>query len=232
MGEKILSELDRIGVRVTSLLVVPDYHHEGAVGLDRQFVQWLRNLQSEGHEIVIHGYFHERTRQRGDSLTQRFFTRIYTQDEGEFFDLDYDTALRRIARGRDEFHAAGLNPQGFIAPAWLLGREGERAARDAGMEYTTRLGSIRDLRSGEDFLTRSLVYSVRNAWRRRASLLWNAALGQVARHNEVLRVSIHPLDYSYPEIWRQIRGFLQGVMSERSPTTYRDWIAEWRLGKE
>jgi uncharacterized protein len=230
--EKMVAELVRKGVGTTSLLVVPDYHHEGPVSKDPAFIAWLRNLQAEGHEIVIHGYFHERPRRPGESLSQRFLTRVYTQDEGEFFDLDYETALQRINTGRDQFHAAGLNPHGFIAPAWLLGSEAERAARDAGMEYTTRLNSIRDLRFTEDFPTRSLVYSVRNGWRRQASLLWNAALNQFSRHNEVLRLSIHPVDYSHPAIWSQICRFIDRAVPRRTPTTYRDWVADWRLQRD
>src|SRR4030095_4394360 len=56
----IISELARRGVNVCSLLVVPDYHHQGLFTKNQQFVSWLRNLEADGHEIVIHGYFHER----------------------------------------------------------------------------------------------------------------------------------------------------------------------------
>src|SRR6185503_8889753 len=130
----------------------------------------------QGHEIVIHGYFHERPRQEGENLGEKFFTRLYTRDEGEFYDLDYDEAFRRITRARDEFARAGLTPRGFIAPAWLLGPAAERAAAEAEMEYTTRLTGVRDLRSGDNFPARTLVYSVRSSWRRVASLAWNSAL--------------------------------------------------------
>ena len=60
VASKIISELSRRGVRVCSLLVIPDYHHQGLATRDRQFIGWLRNLEASGHEIVIHGYFHER----------------------------------------------------------------------------------------------------------------------------------------------------------------------------
>src|SRR5947209_10283454 len=162
IAEKIISELTHKGIRHCSLLVVPDYHHQGASMQDRQFVPWLRNLEAIGHEIVIHGYFHERPSRQRETFFEKFVTRIYTQGEGEFYDLDYDTAFHRIKTARDQFRTAGLKPRGFIAPAWLLSSESERAARDAEMEYTTRLGSVRDLRSGETFQARSLVYSVRN----------------------------------------------------------------------
>src|SRR5438309_4624043 len=202
--DKIISELTHKGVRHCSLLVVPDYHHQGAAMKDRQFVSWLRNLEAAGHEIVIHGYFHERPRRARETFLEKFITQFYTQGEGEFYDLGYDEAFRRIKSGRDEFRNAGLKPRGFVAPAWLLDGEGERAARDAEMEYTTRLRTVRDLRSGETFPARSVVYSVRNGWRRAVSLAWNGALSRILKGKQLLRLSIHPPDFSHPTIWRQI----------------------------
>jgi uncharacterized protein len=228
-SKKILSELAGHGIRNASLLVVPDYHHEGSILEHQSFIAWLRELEADGHEIVIHGYFHERPRRANESMFGKFVTQIYTQDEGEFFDLGYEEAFRRISSARDAFRAVGLKPHGFIAPAWLLGAEGERAARDAGLEYTTRLGTIRDLRSGEDFRVRSLVYSVRNEWRRSASLCWNGMLARIARADPLLRVSIHPVDYAHPAIWRQTRRLLEEMVSQRTPTTYQDWTADWRM---
>jgi uncharacterized protein len=227
--EEILAQLGRKGVRVSSLLVVPHYHHRKSISDDPDFLKWLRALEEDGHEIVIHGYFHRRPRTPTESLGQRFITRIYTQDEGEFFDLPYDDALERIRKAHEIFTTAGLQPRGFIAPAWLLSPQGEKAARDAGMEYTTRLRTVLDLRSGQSFPARSLVYSVRNRWRRSVSLAWNRALFQTMTDHQLLRLSIHPPDYRFPDIWSQVGRFLDQVRERRTPTTYRDWIAEQRL---
>ena len=195
---------------------------------DRQFVSWLRDLEAQRHEIVIHGYFHERPACTAETLRDKFITQLYTQSEGEFYDMDYDEAFRRIKTARDEFSAARLKPRGFVAPAWLLSAEAERAARDAELEYTTRLRTVRDLRSGEDFAARSLVYSVRSNWRRAASRAWNAALLPFLKRNPLLRLSIHPPDYSYPAIWRQIVDLISAMDGVRTPITYQDWIAEQR----
>jgi uncharacterized protein len=156
-------------------------------------------------------------------------TRFYTQNEGEFYDLDYEEALRRITTARDEFRAHGLKPRGFIAPAWLLGNEAERAVRDAQMEYTTRVHSVCDLRSGDVFPVRTLVYSVHNNWRRALSRTWNAALFRWLNTKALLRISIHPPDYSQPTIWKQILGFIAATKTARTATTYENWIAEQRL---
>jgi predicted deacetylase len=228
-AQKIISELANHGVRVCSLLVVPDYHHQGSAMEDPQFLSWLRELESQGHEIVIHGYFHERPRRQKETPGQKVLTRFYTNDEGEFYDLDYEEALRRITAARDGFGRNGLTPRGFIAPAWLLGAEAERAARDAEMEYTTRFRTVRDLRSREDFPAWSIVYSVRSEWRRGTSLVWNAGLHLLLREKPLVRLSIHPPDYSYPAIWRQIVDLIKEMGTARTPTTYRDWIAEQRI---
>ncbi len=226
--EAIISELAPHGVSVSSLLVVPNYHHHGCFADDQSFVRWLQELEAKGHEIVIHGYFHDRPRRNGENLTEKLFTRFYTNDEGEFYDLGYDEAFRRISQARGEFAAAGLTPRGFIAPAWLLGAAAERAATDAEMEYTTRLARVRDLRSGENYSARTLAYSVRSGWRRTTSLAWNNLLVRQLMDAPLARVSIHPPDLKHPEIWRQILRLTDRLMENRTATTYRDWIAEKR----
>ncbi len=228
VAEKIVAELSRRGVTACSLLVVPNYHHAGSVVDNRELAMWLRELEGRGHEIVIHGYFHDRPRRVGESPREKFVTRFYTDDEGEFFDLSYDEALRRIAQAREEFRSLGFASRGFIAPAWLLSAEGERAATDAGMEYTTRLGSVRDLQSSTTFAARSIVYSVRNQWRRTASLAWNAALFFAVKQQPLLRLSIHPPDFAHREIWNQILRFVDQTLVGRSATTYAGWIDEQR----
>ena len=227
-AEKMIAELARRGVATCSLLVVPNYHHAGTIASDRELQIWLRELEGRGHEIVIHGYFHERPRRENETAREKFLTRFYTDDEGEFFDLSYDDALNRITLAREEFRSLGFAPRGFIAPAWLLGAESERAARDAGIEYTTRLSTVRDLMRERNVHARSLVYSVRSQWRRTASLAWNAALFIAAKQHQLVRLSLHPPDYSHREIWNQILRFIDELLIGRTATTYAAWIDEQR----
>jgi len=226
---EIITELAHHGVAVCSLLVVPNYHHRGNFTEDRGFVRWLQELEAKGHEIVIHGYFHQRPARADETASEEFFTRFYTKGEAEFYDLDYDEAFRRIEQARGEFTAAGLTPRGFIAPGWLLGAPGEQAAVDADLEYTTRLTGLRDLRSGDNFPARTLAYSVRSGWRRMTSLAWNNLLVTRLAEAPLARISIHPPDRDYPEIWDQILQLTDRLMQNRNATTYRDWIAEKRV---
>lgn len=225
----ILSGLAAAGVRRASLLVVPDHHHRGGITSDPGFASWLRGLVAAGNEAVLHGYYHQRARRPHESRRTRFFTRFYTADEGEFYDIGFEAARGILARGRDElWQCAGVSPAGFIAPAWLLSAEGESAARDLGFAYTTRLTAISDLASRGVHRSQSLCWSVRGQWRRVASLGWNRALFLALRRNPLLRLSIHPPDIAHPAIWRQIQYLAALALQDREAITYQDFIARWR----
>ena len=223
--ERILAHLARHRVELCSLLVVPDYHHEGRSLADPGFRAWLQELQATGHEIVIHGFFHQRARRANEDARAKFVTRIYTADEGEFYDLGYDEARRLIDEARQDFETHGFQTHGFIAPAWLLGAEAERAAVDAGMSYTTTLRTVKDFARDRTFASQSLVYSVRSGWRRTMSLAWNRSLFRRLANNPLLRLGIHPPDVDHPAIWDQITALIDEALSSRQAITYRDWLA-------
>jgi len=217
--EMMLSDLRGVGIAATSLLVVPDHHHQGEAGRDAGFMDWLRTCEGQGHEIVLHGFYHLREARGG--LVQRLVTEHYTAGEGEFYDLAYEEARRRLARGREML--AAFDVTGFIAPAWLLGAEAESAVRDEGFAYTTRLGGVLDLRSGQRTASQSLVYSVRSAWRRRMSLAWNSYLAAKLRANPLARLGLHPPDWRHEKIKAHALR-LAREFSARRVIRYRDWV--------
>lgn len=223
-AEEIIREITRLGVTVCSLLVVPDYHHQGRSLADPTFREWLQEMEQRGHEIVLHGFFHERARQPNESIREKLVTRFYTADEGEFYDLEYAEAARLIREAESDFRANGFRPRGFIAPAWLLSAEAERAAIDAGMSYTTTLRSVRDFDARQTIASQSLVYSVRSSWRRGVSLGWNRWLFARLTNNPLLRLSLHPPDISHPAVWRQICGIITEALRNREVTTYEQWL--------
>src|SRR4051812_35745211 len=86
--EAILTDLASLGLTQCSLLVVPDHHGAGNFLEDPVFCEWLKAQAAAGHEIIIHGYYHLRGRRTVEGLRTIFATRVYTADEGEFYDLD------------------------------------------------------------------------------------------------------------------------------------------------
>ncbi|PWU11128.1 MAG: hypothetical protein C5B47_01260 [Verrucomicrobia bacterium] len=224
--EKILNDLQERGVTRVSLLVVPDYHRRGEKGgRRRQFLQWLKQQEALGREIVLHGYFHlyePRGTTKGN-LGQRWITQVYTAGEGEFYELDYESAKRKLKQGNETL--GGGKIRGFIAPAWLLGREAERAVADAGFRYTVRLTSVVDFHSGKVHNAPTLAYSVRSFWRRRISLLWNPCLKFLSTTCPLLRISIHPPDWKFPAARAQILRLMTEALAVRTSMTYYEWIS-------
>ena len=218
--KRILAELDI----PASLLVIPDHHGRGHFGKDAAFCEWLRSRVASGDEAVIHGYFHKRAVRDSESLATRIITRCYTSGEGEFFDITQDSARERAGRALGEFRSAGLSPCGFIAPAWLLSREGECALREVGIRYTTRLREVRDLTLGHRWKSQSLCWSARSAWRRMMSLAWNAHIFRREKNAPLMRIAIHPCDLAHPRIWRQAARFIRAASARREAMTYERWV--------
>src|ERR1700736_247098 len=222
---QILEELARLGVTQTSLLVIPIYHNQTPVTRDLGFQKWLAAKVQSGHEAVLHGYYHQRTKQPTDSPLSRWTTEFYTAGEGEFFDLSFEEAAGRLRCGLADLSFLPQEIEGFIAPAWLLGEEAERAVRQASFRYTTRIGSVIGLKNEGEIVSRSLVWSTRASWRVAASLAWNRGLGWTLKDAPLIRVGIHPPDYEHPTVWRQICELIHLFCRQRSATSYRELMS-------
>ena len=223
----MLGDLTAAGVGRTSLLVIPDHHHKAAMAGNAAFCGWLQEMAAQGHEIVLHGYFHLRPKSSG--FKENFTTEFYTAGEGEFYDLSENEAGLRLENGLRDFAGSGFHPRGFIAPAWLLGPEAEKAVIKAGFDYTTRLQNFKDLKSGRVDASQSLVWSVRAAWRRMVSLWWNAALLRRLQAAPLLRFGLHPPDWDHPTIREQILGLIRETLAGREAITYEEWLERSRL---
>jgi uncharacterized protein len=222
----MMSDITAAGVDQVALLVIPDHHSKAPIRENPTFCAWLRK-SAQRHEVVLHGYFHSRPRSAG-GWGDTFITEHYTAREGEFYDLSESEATQRLERGKHEFAQLGLMARGFIAPAWLLGREAERAVRAVGFEYTTRLRTFKDLVTGRETLSHSLVWSVRGAWRRIASLCWNRLLANKLVRAPLLRIGLHPVDWQHGAVRRQALQLVRSALAAREAITYEGWLARLR----
>ncbi len=222
----MLADLRAWGVARTSLLVIPDHHRRGRFRDDPALCRALARLAAEGHELVVHGYYHQRPPRPAEGAVTRWITGTYTAGEGEFYDLEGPAAVERLARARADFATLDAPaPVGFIAPAWLLGPAAERAVIAAGFRYTTRLGTVTDYANGGRVTrSQSLVWSPRNRWRRIVSLGWNAALARRLRGRSLLRVGLHPPDRAHPAIWRQAERLVRAALRDRRAVTYAELV--------
>ncbi|HVZ49872.1 MAG TPA: polysaccharide deacetylase family protein [Gemmatimonadaceae bacterium] len=184
------------GVR-PGLLVVPEWHGAWPIERDPDCVGWVRDRAAEGAEVFLHGERHDEVGSpRGWRDRVRAFGR--TNREGEFLTLGYDAARARIDRGLARLRALGLDPIGFVPPAWLARADGHRAVREAGLAVSEDDGTIYAFRSRRVIPSPVVRWSSRGAFRAYGSLVQAALRWRLQRHASVLRIALHPADLDHP----------------------------------
>ncbi len=224
--ERFLALCRELGVTRTTLLVVPRWHGAPPCDEDREFVAWLQARATEGHEINLHAYLHEAAAVTGNAV-QRAMGRHYTAGEGEFYQIGRAEAERRLREGlRIVRDGCGVPVWGFTAPAWLLSEPAREALRALGFHYTTRWGKVELLRPSATVDAPVLVWSVRAAWRRICSRGWVRLWGAWRRAAPVLRVAVHPVDFSHPAIEASVRAAIARNLRGREAARYRDLLPD------
>jgi predicted deacetylase len=205
---------------IPGLLVVPDWHGVAAMESDASFGDWLRARVSEGAEIFLHGERHDEVglpRTFGDEL--RAFGK--TNKEGEFLTLDYDAARARIDRGLARLRAMGLEPVGFVPPAWLAKPDTHRAVRDAGLRVSEDDGTVYLHGSQRTFVSPVVRWSGRGSVRAYGSVLFERLRWWTQRGERVMRIALHPGDLAHPATASSLERGLDAWLSVRSQTFYR-----------
>jgi predicted deacetylase len=226
--EEQITFLAGYGITRSSILVVPEFHHEGSVTRDPAFCDAVTAWQAGGHELVLHGYYHDRAEAAPDSFSNFYWTRLYTAGEAEFLDLTMAEARRRLELGQLLFQSLGWRHTGFVAPAWLMARGLTDMLAEMGFAYTTRVNEIIALGKDGQRCTpsQSLCYSTRAGWRRVASGVWNKYLYGKLKETNLIRLSLHPRDLEFPLMRRQIDQILRASLKRGfQPTTYGEYVA-------
>ena len=216
------------GITCSSILVVPEFHHSGLLTRDASFCDSVSKWQEQGHELVLHGYYHDRDESPAEHFSNLFWTRLYSNREAEFLDLPMPIARSRLELGRSLFESLGWRGRGFVAPAWLMATGLTNLLAEMNFTYTTRVGEIIPLLPGLNQIknSRSLCYSTRAAWRRFASGIWNKHLYGRLRETDLVRLSLHPRDLEFPLMRRQIDQIIRASLKRGfQPTTYGDYVA-------
>jgi predicted deacetylase len=200
------------GVR-PALLVVPDFHGRSPLVDHPDYCDRLRQLQADGHEIYLHGYYHQaRSTGAGSgdigSRARRVFAqRVVSAGEAEFSDVSHDEALQRLDDGERMLRDAGLSIRGFVAPAWsmppwvlpLLGERGYTFTEDHGRVYSPATKQSR--------ASVVLNFASRTPARLLSSVAW-CRVARPARRLLPARIAIHPADMKYALLRSELESLL------------------------
>ena len=210
--EDALHMCARVDVR-PGLLVVPDYHRRAALQHSPSFCQRLRDLQHQGHDILLHGFFHEGQQAHGGaSIRSRLgwliAQRLMTAGEAELHDLNIEEGRARVEDGERVLREAGLRVDGYVAPGWSM------------PPWLVPLLAARGYRYSEDHLRiydpvgRRARPSVVLNWATRSPgrVLSTIAWCRIARHARGFvpaRIAIHPADLRVLAVRREIARLLE-----------------------
>ena len=218
------------GVR-PALLVVPDYHGRAPLPDHPAYVDRLRALEADGHEIYLHGYYHRaRTweeatqtagdeghsqpgaaRRRGgvaDRLRHAFAQKVVSASEAEFSDVSPDEARRRLDDGERMLRDAGLTIRGFVAPAWSMPGWVLSLLADRGYRFTEDHLRVHDPASGTSRPSVVLNYASRSPARLLSSVAW-CRIARPARRLLPARIAIHPGDMRYALLRNEVESLLR-----------------------
>lgn len=184
-------------------------------------MRWVSECAHRGAEVFLHGERHdEYGLARGWRNAWRAWGR--TAREGEFLTLDEPRATERIERGLGCLRSLGLEPIGFVPPAWLAHPACWRAVGRAGLRFSEDAQSVR-IHAG-DHLTeiRSPVvrWSSRTALRTHGSVAVAAARWRAQRRAPYVRIALHPCDLADPRTARSVAIALDHWLSDRPAAPY------------
>ena len=141
----LLQELDAIGARPRSLLVIPFHHGRDDLRRCPELVELLREEVARGSEIVLHGCTHARAcRWRGDPLTVARAA-LFAREVAEFVSLEWQEQRARLIAGREILAACGLETTGFCPPGWLHTAQPPDLLRELGFTYLVEMLFLLDV---------------------------------------------------------------------------------------
>jgi predicted deacetylase len=163
--------LDDHGVDRVTLLVIPARDMHPFDRRSPELADWLSERRDRGDAIAQHGFCHGNSARRGGA--------------GEFGGLDARDTRQAVAAGRRLLHLAGVEPRGFVAPAYAY-TPALHAALARSFDWWAALRTIHR-RARTAPLTATAVslgrfISPLNRW------------GRTAHGGELLRLDLHPAD--------------------------------------
>lgn len=204
-----------------ALLVVPNWHGEWPLEAHPRFVEWIRHGASAGAEIMLHGERHDEV---GLPRSARDRWRAWgkTAGEAEFLTLGEAEARDRVIRGLERLRRLGLEPTGFVPPAWLARETTHEVASDAGLRFSEDDHSVRLLPSRVRIPSPVLRWSARTTALAWGSVAVAKARSLLQRGARIPRIALHPGDLDNAATARSLTHALDRWLTWHRPGRYAE----------
>jgi predicted deacetylase len=214
--------LDDHGVDRATLLVIParDLHPVGE--RSPEMVRWLSERRRLGDSIAQHGFQHVRPHRGG--TTRPMLPHPRSLRAGEFVGLDDDETRRAVHAGWRVLKLAGIEPDGFVAPAYAY----TRALRQAlSIKFRWWAGLLRVHTAAAQIGT-ARREPLAPAWMLAAAGPFSRALSpSLVRAGSLLptrtlRLDLHPADLRHARHMMALEWVLTRTGSRRTAVTYEE----------
>jgi predicted deacetylase len=203
--------LDDHGIERVTLLVIPATDLHPFQDRRPEMVQWLADCAARGDAIAQHGFQHRRS----PAAPRR------ANPAAEFVGLDADETRRAVEAGRRVLRLAGIQPRGFVAPAYAY-TDALRETLAASFDWWAGLVRVHSpARASRSVLAPALTLGTSSAAKRLASP-WLVRAGALGAGN-LLRLDLHPADLDHPRHIGAVEGVLKRAGRHvRQAVTYDD----------
>jgi predicted deacetylase len=204
--------LDDHGIERVTLLVIPAPDLHPFFQRSPALAAWLLDCRDRGDAIAQHGFQHRRTQRPGP--VRSVLAAAQGGRAAEFPGLDADGVASGVAAGRRVLELAGLQPRGFVAPAYAY-TPALRSELRAGFAWWGTL--LRLVRPGGAELAPALCLGTSSLVKRATSPLVVRAGALTA--GPLLRLDLHPADFDHPRHVLALEAVLRGAR-RRTAVTY------------
>ncbi|WP_196189093.1 DUF2334 domain-containing protein [Conexibacter sp. W3-3-2] len=206
--------LDDHGVDRVTLLVIPapDLHpfHDRRP----EMVDWLADRRRFGDAIAQHGFQHRQTQPGAPG--RQLLAGWQGGRAAEFVGLDEAETRRAVRAGRRVLRLAGVEPRGFVAPAYAYTNE-LRTTLATHFEWWASLSHVVHDGGRRATLNPALCLGTTSVTKRLLSPLVVRAGAGIA--GDVLRLDLHPADLDHPRHIGAVEAVLRGAR-RRVAVTY------------
>lgn len=182
------------GIDKVTLLVIPASDLHSFQDRRPEMVDWLAERVGGGDTVAQHGFQHRQVR-RSPSPARQAYARWQGGDAAEFVGLDEAETKRAVEAGRRVLRLAGIEPRGFVAPAYAYTAALQRVLA-ASFEWWASLHTLSYDHGRRTTRAQALTLGSSTQLKRLASPARVRAGALLA--GPVLRLDLHPEDLDRP----------------------------------
>jgi predicted deacetylase len=205
-----------LGVDRVTLLVIPAADLHPLSDRRPEVAGWLVECAEHGDAIAQHGFHHLQSPRRGFNPRT-----AVARESPEFVGLDRPQTVRALDAGRRILKLAGLEPRGFVAPAYAYTRDLRESLRTR-FVWWAGAWALHPTRSGahQQLSAPPVALAAAGPLRRSLSPALLRAVGRLA--GTTLRVDVHPRDLASPRHILALEAVIRHATPRRECVTFDD----------